>query len=46
MVKYITKFNKIGTKKLYRIFYRKNKKVLLKVILGNIKKKVKTKKIS
>ena len=30
--------NHIRTKREFRIFYRKGKKVLLKIILGNIKK--------
>ena len=31
--------NYIGTKREFKIFYRKSKGVLLKIILGNIKKK-------
>ena len=39
--------NYIGIKNEFKIFYKKNKKVLLKIILGSIKKKkVKAKKIS
>ena len=30
--------NYIKTKKKFKIFYKKNKEVLLKIILGNIKK--------
>ena len=36
----------IKTKKEFKIFYRKGIEVLLKIILGNIKKKVKPKGIS
>ena len=45
IVKYFIKFNikniknYIGTKKEFRIFYRKGIRVLLKNILSNIKKK-------
>ena len=38
--------NYIGTKREFKIFYRKGKGVLPKIILGNIKKKVKLKGIS
>ena len=31
--------NYIGTKREFKIFYKKGKKVLLEIILGNIKKK-------
>ena len=31
--------NYIGTKREFKTFYRKNKGVLLEIILGNIKKK-------
>ena len=38
--------NYIGTKREFKTFYKKGKGVLLKIILGNIKKKIKLKKIS
>ena len=38
--------NYIGAKREFRIFYGKGKKVLLEIILGNIKKKIKLKKIN
>ena len=38
--------NHIGTKREFRIFYRKSIEVLLKIMLGNIEKKgLKTKKL-
>ena len=38
--------NYIRTKRKFKIFYKKNIGVLLKIILNNIKKNIKTKKIS
>ena len=38
--------NYIGTKREFKIFYRKGIGVLLKIILSNIKKKIKVKGIS
>ena len=38
--------NHIKTKKEFRTFYKKGIEVLLKIISGNIKKKIKTKGIS
>ena len=39
--------NYIGTKKKFKTFYRKGKGVLLKIILGNIKKeKLNSKKLA
>ena len=38
--------NYIKIKREFKIFYKKGKGVLLKIILGNIKKKTKVKRIS
>ena len=38
--------NYIRIKKEFKIFYKKGKEVLLKIILSNIKKKVKFKRVS